>query len=83
MFYLISIILLITAINVIHLGANWFAILMISSVGFAIAGSIGSISSRLHDISNRLIIKKEHLVNGDTKITLALKQYTYEQNKDK
>ena len=47
MFSFISIVLLIASINCISYGIEWFRVLIFASAVFAIAGSIGSISSRL------------------------------------
>lgn len=47
MFSVISIVLLIASINCVSYGIEWFRVLIFASAVFAIAGSIGSISSRL------------------------------------
>ena len=67
MFSFISIVLLIASINCISLGIEWFRVLIFASAAFAIAGSIGSISSRLGDLYLTTIKKKDKL-DGNTEI---------------
>ena len=67
MYNIISIILLIAAINSIHYGVEWFGVLIFASAAFAIAGAIGSISSRLGDLYLTTIKKKDQL-DGSTEI---------------
>lgn len=67
MFSIISIVLLITSINCIDYGVEWFGVLIFASAAFAIAGAIGSISSRLGDLYLTTIKKKDQL-NGSTEI---------------
>lgn len=59
MFSFISIVLLIASINCVSLGIEWFKILIFASAAFAIAGSIGSLSSRLGDLYLTTIKKKD------------------------
>jgi hypothetical protein len=61
MFSIISIILLIASINCISNGIEWFRVLIFASAAFAIAGSIGSLSSRLGDLYLTTIKKKDQL----------------------
>ena len=61
MFSIISIILLIASINCISNGIEWFRVLIFASATFAIAGSIGSLSSRLGDLYLTTIKKKDQL----------------------
>lgn len=67
MFSIISIVLLIVSINCIHYGVEWFGVLIFASAAFAIAGAIGSVSSRLGDLYLTTIKKKDQL-NGTTEI---------------
>ena len=67
MFSVISIVLLVASINCISLGIEWFKILIFASAAFAIAGSIGSLSSRLGDLYLTTIKKKDQL-DGSTEI---------------
>lgn len=67
MFSIISIILLIVSINCISDGIEWFRVLIFASAAFAIAGSIGSVSSRLGDLYLTTIKKKDKL-DGSTEI---------------
>lgn len=61
MFSVISIILLVASINCISHGVEWFRVLIFASAAFAIAGSIGSLSSRLGDLYLTTIKKKDQL----------------------
>lgn len=61
MFSVISIILLVASINCISHGVEWFRVLIFASAAFAIAGAIGSISSRLGDLYLTTIKKKDQL----------------------
>lgn len=67
MFSIISIVLLIASINCIHYGVEWFGVLIFASAAFAIAGAIGSVSSRLGDLYLTTIKKKDQL-DGSTEI---------------
>lgn len=67
MFSIISIVLLITSINCINYGVEWFGVLIFASAAFAIAGAIGSVSSRLGDLYLTTIKKKVQL-DGTTEI---------------
>lgn len=67
MFSFISIVLLIASINCISYGVEWFRVLIFASAAFAIAGSIGSLSSRLGDLYLTTIKKKDKL-DGSTEI---------------
>lgn len=67
MFSIISIILLIASINCIKYGVEWFGVLIFASAAFAIAGAIGSVSSRLGDLYLTTIKKKDQL-DGTTEI---------------
>lgn len=67
MFSIISIVLLIVSINCIHYGVEWFGVLIFASAAFAIAGAIGSVSSRLGDLYSTTIKKKDQL-DGTTEI---------------
>lgn len=67
MFSIISIVLLIVSINCIHYGVEWFGVLIFASAAFAIAGAIGSVSSRLGDLYLTTIKKKDQL-DGTTEI---------------
>lgn len=67
MFSIISIVLLIASINCIHYGVEWFGVLIFASAAFAIAGAIGSVSSRLEDLYLTTIKKKDQL-DGSTEI---------------
>lgn len=72
MYNLVSIILLIAALNSIQFGAEWFGVLIIASGIFAIAGAIGSVSSRLGDLYYTTIKKKDQL-DGSTEIKFEKK----------
>lgn len=67
MFSIISIVLLIASINCIDYGVEWFGVLIFASAAFAIAGAIGSVSSRLGDLYLTTIKKKDRL-DGTTEI---------------
>ena len=67
MFSIISIVLLVASINCISHGIEWFRVLIFASAAFAIAGSIGSVSSRLGDLYLTTIKKKDKL-DGSTEI---------------
>ena len=67
MFSIISIVLLIASINCIDYGVEWFGVLIFASAAFAIAGAIGSVSSRLGDLY-LITIKKKDQLDGNTEI---------------
>lgn len=76
---LISIIFLIAAINSIHYGVEWFRALIFASAAFAIAGTIGSMSSRLGDLY-LMIIKKKDQLDGSTEIKFERRQSNVQNN---
>jgi hypothetical protein len=78
MFSIISIILLIASIKCIHYGIEWFGVLLFASAAFAVAGAIGSVSSRLGDLYLTTIKKKDQL-DGSTEINFE-KQVPNVQN---
>lgn len=80
MFNIISIVLLITSINCIQCGIEWFRILIFASAAFAIAGAIGSVSSRLGDLY-LITIKKKDQLNGSTEIKFEKKVPNVQNNK--
>lgn len=75
MYNIISIILLIASLNCISQGKEWFAILLAGSVGFAIAGAIGSVKSAIDDIFIRGKIEKKDLLDGGTEIKICKTPY--------
>ena len=81
MFSFISIVLLIASINCISYGVEWFRVLIFASAAFAIAGSIGSISSRLGDLYLTTIKKKDKL-DGSTEIKFEKKVPNVQNNQD-
>ena len=81
MFSFISIVLLIASINCISYGIEWFRVLIFASAAFAIAGSIGSISSRLGDLYLTNIKKKDRL-DGSTEIKFEKKVSNVQNNQD-
>ena len=81
MFSVISIVLLIASINCISLGIEWFKILIFASAAFAIAGSIGSLSSRLGDLYLTTIKKKDKL-DGSTEIKFEKKVPNIQNNQN-
>ena len=81
MFSFISIVLLIASINCISLGIEWFKILIFASAAFAIAGSIGSLSSRLGDLYLTTIKKKDKL-DGSTEIKFEKKVPNVQNNQN-
>ena len=81
MFSVISIVLLVASINCISLGIEWFKILIFASAAFAIAGAIGSISSRLGDLYLTTIKKKDKL-DGSTEIKFEKKVPNIQNNQD-
>ena len=81
MFSFISIVLLIASINCISYGIEWFRVLIFASAAFAIAGSIGSISSRLGDFYLTTIKKKDQL-DGSTEIKFEKKVHNVQNNQD-
>ena len=81
MFSVISIVLLVASINCISLGIEWFKILIFASAAFAIAGSIGSLSSRLGDLYLTTIKKKDQL-DGSTEIKFEKKVHNVQNNQD-
>lgn len=81
MFNIISIILLIVSINCISYGIEWFRVLIFASAAFAIAGSIGSLSSRLGDLYLTTIKKKDKL-DGSTEIKFEKKVPNVQNNQN-
>lgn len=81
MFSFISIVLLIASINCISYGIEWFRVLIFASAAFAIAGSIGSLSSRLGDLYLTTIKKKDKL-DGSTEIKFEKKVPNVQNNQD-
>ena len=81
MFSVISIVLLIASINCISYGIEWFRVLIFASAAFAIAGSIGSISSRLGDLYLTTIKKKDQL-DGSIEIKFEKKVPKVQNNQD-
>ena len=81
MFSFISIVLLIASINCISYGVEWFRVLIFASAAFAIAGSIGSISSRLGDLYLTTIKKKDKL-DGSTEIKFEKKVPNIQNNQN-
>ena len=81
MFNIISIVLLVASINCISYGIEWFRVLIFASAVFAIAGSIGSISSRLGDLYSTTIKKKDQL-DGSTEIKFEKKVPNVQNNQD-
>lgn len=69
---IISGILFIAAINCINVGIEWFAVLLIASGIFAIAGALGGIGYRLDNLMN-IRFKKKDLINGETEFTIIRK----------
>lgn len=80
MFSIISIVLLIASINCIDYGVEWFGVLIFASAAFAIAGAIGSVSSRLGDLY-LITIKKKDQLNGSTEIKFEKKVPNVQNNK--
>ena len=81
MFNIISIVLLIASIKCISYGVEWFKVLIFASAAFAIAGSIGSISSRLGDLYLTTIKKKDQL-DGSTEIKFEKKVPNIQNNQN-
>lgn len=81
MFSIISIVLLVASINCISYGIEWFRVLIFASAAFAIAGAIGSISSRLGDLYLTTIKKKDKL-DGSTEIKFEKKVPNIQNNQD-
>ena len=81
MFNIISIVLLIASIKCISYGVEWFRVLIFASAAFAIAGSIGSVSSRLGDLYLTTIKKKDKL-DGSTEIKFEKKVPNIQNNQD-
>ena len=81
MFSIISIVLLVASINCISYGIEWFRVLIFASAAFAIAGAIGSISSRLGDLYLTTIKKKDKL-DGSTEIKFEKKVSNVQNNQD-
>ena len=81
MFSVISIILLVASINCISYGVEWFRVLIFASAAFAIAGSIGSLSSRLGDLYLTTIKKKDKL-DGSTEIKFEKKVPNVQNNQN-
>ena len=81
MFSFISIVLLIASINCTSYGIGWFRVLIFASAAFAIAGSIGSISSRLGDLYLTTIKKKDQL-DGSIEIKFEKKVPNVQNNQD-
>ena len=81
MFSFISIVLLIASINCISYGVEWFRVLIFASAAFAIAGSIGSVSSRLGDLYLTTIKKKDKL-DGSTEIKFEKKVPNIQNNQN-
>lgn len=81
MFSVISIVLLVASINCISYGVEWFKVLIFASTAFAIAGSIGSISSRLGDLY-LITIKKKDKLDGSTEIKFEKKVPNIQNNQN-
>ena len=81
MFNIISIVLLVASINCISYGVEWFRVLIFASAAFAIAGSIGSVSSRLGDLYLTTIKKKDKL-DGSTEIKFEKKVPNVQNNQN-
>ena len=81
MFSIISIVLLVASIKCISYGIEWFRVLIFASAAFAIAGAIGSISSRLGDLYLTTIKKKDQL-DGSTEIKFEKKVNNVQNNQD-
>ena len=81
MFNVISIVLLVASINCISYGIEWFRVLIFASAAFAIAGAIGSISSRLGDLY-LIIIKKKDKLDGSTEIKFEKKVPNIQNNQN-
>lgn len=81
MFSIISIVLLVASINCISYGIEWFRVLIFASAAFAIAGSIGSVSSRLGDLYLTTIKKKDKL-DGSTEIKFEKKVPNIQNNQN-
>ena len=81
MFNIISIVLLIASINCISYGIEWFRVLIFASAVFAIAGSIGSISSRLGDLY-LITIKKKDRLDGSAEIKFEKKVPNVQNNQN-
>ena len=81
MFSVISIVLLVASINCISYGIEWFRVLIFASAAFAIAGAIGSISSRLGDLYLTTIKKKDQL-DGSTEIKFEKKVPNIQNNQN-
>lgn len=81
MFSIISIVLLVASINSISYGVEWFRVLIFASAAFAIAGSIGSVSSRLGDLYLTTIKKKDKL-DGSTEIKFEKKVPNVQNNQN-
>ena len=81
MFSVISIVLLVASINCISYGIEWFRALIFASAAFAIAGAIGSISSRLGDLY-LIIIKKKDKLDGSTEIKFEKKVPNVQNNQN-
>lgn len=81
MFSVISIVLLVASINCISYGVEWFRVLIFASAAFAIAGSIGSISSRLGDLY-LITIKKKDKLDGSTEIKFEKKVPNIQNNQN-
>ena len=81
MFSVISIVLLVASINCISYGIEWFKVLIFASAAFAIAGAIGSISSRLGDLYLTTIKKKDKL-DGSTEIKFEKKVPNIQNNQN-
>ena len=81
MFSIISIVLLVASINCISYGVEWFRALIFASATFAIAGAIGSISSRLGDLYLATIKKKDQL-DGTTEIKFEKKVPNIQNNQN-
>ena len=81
MFNIISIVLLVASINCISHGVEWFRVLIFASAAFAIAGSIGSVSSRLGDLYLTTIKKKDKL-DGSTEIKFEKKVPNVQNNQN-
>ena len=81
MFSIISIVLLVASINCISYGIECFRVLIFASAAFAIAGSIGSVSSRLGDLYLTTIKKKDKL-DGSTEIKFEKKVPNIQNNQN-
>ena len=82
MYFLISIIFLIASLTYVANDFKRFVIMCIISIGFGVAGSIGTIAGALNNIvKGKYRIKRQDFIDGSCEIQIK-KDMNYEERKN-